>query len=277
MTVAVWVKVFDGIVLSTDSAGTVPLNGGGAQVYNNADKIFHLHRRLPIGAMTWGLGQIGPASISTVSKTLRQRFMGKDQTRPDWSLKEDEYTVKEVADLTATMFCDSMKQTQHTDWPGQLGYLIAGFSAECDQPEAWLLEFEGPVDEVPEPKLVASTDRWGYEAYAQPDAVDRLFRGYDQTLLAQLLQVTPAAHHADMINLLDQHHRVPLHPAMPFPDAIGLAKFMVETTSGYTHFNLGPDTVGGPVEVAGISLHEGFRWINRKHYFSTELNKGELQ
>ncbi|MDP9398460.1 MAG: hypothetical protein M3P96_11865 [Actinomycetota bacterium] len=63
MTVAVVVQVFDGIVLATDSATTFTLQGGGAQVYNNANKIFHLHRRLPIGAMTWGWVGLGqPAS-----------------------------------------------------------------------------------------------------------------------------------------------------------------------------------------------------------------------
>ncbi|MBJ8340012.1 hypothetical protein JGU71_14035 [Antrihabitans sp. YC3-6] len=276
MTVAVWVKVFDGIVLSTDSASTALLPNGSAQVYNNADKIFHLHRKLPIGAMTWGLGQIGPASISTVSKSLRLRLMGRDPDHPEWEVDADTYTIEGVAERVAEMFCELMKQTNQDDWPGQLGYLVAGFSAKSDQSEAWLLKFEDKVDEVPGPEQVASTDRWGYEAYAQPDAVDRLFRGYDQRLLARLLAATPPQHHADMVALLEEHHRVPLHPAMPFPDAIALAKFMVETTAGFTHFNLGPDTVGGPVEVAGINLHEGFRWIKRKHYFSTELNQGEL-
>src|SRR4051794_25730890 len=55
MTVAVVVKVFDGIVVAADSATTLPLANGSAQVYNNANKIFHLHRRLPLAAMTWGL------------------------------------------------------------------------------------------------------------------------------------------------------------------------------------------------------------------------------
>jgi hypothetical protein len=137
MTVAVWVKVYDGIALATDSATTVQLPGSH-QVYNNADKIFHLHRELPIGAMTWGLGQIGPASISTVSKSLRLRLMGRDPLSPHWELDEN-YTVERVAQRVAEMFCE-----------------------------------------------------------------------------------------------------------------------------------------GGPVEVAGISLHEGFKWIARKHYFSTDLNKGEI-
>jgi len=61
---------------------------------------------------------------------------------------------------------------------------------------------------------------------------------------------------------------------MPFPDAIALAKFLVDVTARWTHFLMGPDIVGGPIEVAGVNLHEGFKWINRKHYYSLELNQG---
>lgn len=275
MTVAVWVKVYDGIALATDSAGTVSLANGSHQVYNNSDKIFHLHRNLPIGAMTWGLGQIGPASISTVSKSLRLRLMGRDPGHADWELKDD-YTVEGVAERVAEMFCEHQHQTGDTDWGGQLGYVVAGYSAGSDQPEVWKLEFQGACDKPPQPTLEQSTDQHGYRAYAQPFAVERLFQGYDQRLRETLRQAVPAAQHPVLDAMLQDHHQAPVHVAMPFPDAIGLAKFMVETTSGYSHFLLGPDTVGGPVEVAGISLHEGFKWIARKHYFSTDLNKGEI-
>jgi hypothetical protein len=98
MTVAVLVKVFDGIVLATDSATTIPLPDGSVQVYNNADKIFNLHRKLPIAAMTWGLGQVGPASVSAVAKDLRTRFMGEASAAfEDWALEEDSYTIENVA------------------------------------------------------------------------------------------------------------------------------------------------------------------------------------
>ncbi|WP_197382645.1 hypothetical protein [Mycolicibacterium mengxianglii] len=276
MTVAVWVKVYDGIALATDSAGTIQLNNGSHQVYNNSDKIFHLHRNLPIGAMTWGLGQIGPASISTVSKSLRLRFMGRDPNHLDWEL-DDTYTIEHVATRVAEMFCEHQGQTGATTWPGQLGYIIAGYSAGSDQPEVWKLEFQGACTAPPTPTQEQSTNQHGYRAYAQPFAVERLFQGYDQRLKSALLQGIDPSNHPDVISLLEGHHEAPVSVAMPFPDAIALAKFMVETTSGYSHFLLGPDTVGGPVEVAGISLHEGFKWIARKHYFSTDLNKGEIR
>jgi hypothetical protein len=202
--------------------------------------------------------------------------MGRDPDHEDWEL-DDNYTIENVAMRVAEMFCEHQQQTGQTTWQGQLGYIVAGYSAGSDQPEVWKLEFQGACASPPTPTLEQSTGQHGFRAYAQPDAVDRLFDGYDKQLKGALLAAIDSANHPDLIQLLENHHKAPVHVAMPFPDAIALAKFMVETTSGYSHFLLGPDTVGGPVEVAGISLHEGFKWIARKHYFSTDLNKGELR
>lgn len=61
--------------------------------------------------------------------------------------------------------------------------------------------------------------------------------------------------------------------AAPVQDAIDLARFMVETTKGFTRFATArPKTVGGPVEVAAITKHEGFQWVQRKHFYPRELN-----
>lgn len=34
----------------------------------------------------------------------------------------------------------------------------------------------------------------------------------------------------------------------------------------------GANTVGGPIELAAITKHEGFKWVTRKHYFDEQLN-----
>ncbi len=56
MTIAISLKVNDGIVLASDSAGTmsVPVTGEVVNIYNNATKIFRLHKDRPIGAVSWG-------------------------------------------------------------------------------------------------------------------------------------------------------------------------------------------------------------------------------
>ncbi len=139
VTVAVFVKVFDGIVLATDSATTFELQNGSHQVYNNANKIFHLHRRLPVAAMTWGLGNIGSASIATLAKDLRRRFMGRDPEAEDWVLGPHDYTIKLVAHRLVDMFYDELYVTEHpedAETRPELGMLVEGYSACERQAEA---------------------------------------------------------------------------------------------------------------------------------------------
>jgi len=62
-------------------------------------------------------------------------------------------------------------------------------------------------------------------------------------------------------------------PAMPIQDAIDLSRYLVETTIGFSKFSINrADTVGGPIEIAAITKHEGFRWVARKHFYPADLN-----
>jgi hypothetical protein len=60
---------------------------------------------------------------------------------------------------------------------------------------------------------------------------------------------------------------------MPIQDAIDLARFLVDASIKFSRFVPGPQVVGGPVEIAAITKHEGFKWINRKHYYEQNLNR----
>ena len=59
---------------------------------------------------------------------------------------------------------------------------------------------------------------------------------------------------------------------MPIQDTIDLAIFLAETAKRYSKFKMGAPTVGGPIEVAAITKHEGFKWIQRNYYYSADLN-----
>ena len=61
-------------------------------------------------------------------------------------------------------------------------------------------------------------------------------------------------------------------PAMPIKDAIDLAEFLVDLTEKFVRFSPGAQTVGGPIEIAAITEHEGFKWIKRKHYYDKSFN-----
>jgi hypothetical protein len=83
---------------------------------------------------------------------------------------------------------------------------------------------------------------------------------------------------------LDQHRGQasvqPLMEAVRFldkEDAANLAESLVSLTALKRRVSLAVETVGGPIDVAFISKHDGFVWIRRKHYFKPELNPFFLQ
>ncbi|MCK1606504.1 MULTISPECIES: hypothetical protein [unclassified Bradyrhizobium] len=71
-------------------------------------------------------------------------------------------------------------------------------------------------------------------------------------------------------------HRGPILQAiinLPIDELAHVAQSLVNLNSFQKRMSLGPETVGGPVDVAVISKGDGFIWIERKHYFRRELNE----
>ena len=86
VTIIVSVKFNDGIVVASDNTTAFFRESEFVRSYDNANKIFNLYKGLPIGAATCGTGGIGNASISTLSKDLRERFQGSPRGCTDWKV-----------------------------------------------------------------------------------------------------------------------------------------------------------------------------------------------
>ena len=99
MTVCVAIKVHDCIVFAADSAVTLSSGAGVENIWEHGNKVFNLHRDLPIVAMTSGMGQFGPASISNLAKDLRLSL-----TSGNDALDADTYTIEAVADTSRAFF-----------------------------------------------------------------------------------------------------------------------------------------------------------------------------
>ena len=61
-------------------------------------------------------------------------------------------------------------------------------------------------------------------------------------------------------------------PAMPVQNAIALANCLVAMTTNYVRFLPGHNAVGGDVDIAAVTKHEGFKWVTRNHYYTAALN-----
>jgi hypothetical protein len=60
--------------------------------------------------------------------------------------------------------------------------------------------------------------------------------------------------------------------SLPISDMAALAKSLIELESLKERVTDSSESVSGPIDVAAITKHDGFVWIERKHYFKPELN-----
>jgi len=289
MTIAISLKVNDGVVLAADSASTFigrDESGGPSgviNVYNHANKVFNLCKGLPIGAITWGSGSIGPASISTLAKDVRRRFSGRDPEHPDWHIDRENYTIEEIAIRVREFVYDELYVPAYADWPADqrkpdLGFIVAGYSSTAAMADEFQISIVN--GECAAPLALRQEEASGLTWNGQPQAISRQLLGFDPALpdvLRDQLGV-PEEQIVPAMETIRSALQSPLvQAAMPFQDAIALAEFLVDLTIKVSRFAPGAPTVGGEIEIAAISKHEGFKWVRRKHYFQRDFNQEDFR
>ena len=281
MTVTLAIKVHDGLVVAADSATTltIPDGGGGARfvnVFNHANKIVHLHKRLPIALMTWGRGNIGKQSIAALAKDLRARLDGSTGFS-EWTINPDDYQIADVASRVRDFFLEELRSPEPSPvkQSEDLGLFVGGFSCGARVSESFMISASETSCLGPVPALAfeAGAQWWG-----QQDAISRLLLGFSSHTEQALINlgVSPEEAPGYVEALKSQVATEMISPPMPIQDAIDLAQFLLDTSIKFTRFNPGADTVGGPIEIAAITRHEGFKWVSRKHYYEERLNPREV-
>jgi hypothetical protein len=269
--------VTDGIVLAADSASTffVPTPGGTVtKIYNHANKIFNLRKVWSVGAMVYGAGGIGAASAETLSKDLRYRF--SDPSNAEYYLDRDTYTIEQVATKARKFFYEETYLKAFPQPPPNfgMGYRICGYSAKADLPEIW--EFLIVGADCAAPNRVQNLDEFGLRWAGENEALDRLLLGAPAGIKNWLVQkgfVQQQDAEAAYLEIINQFGAPLFLPAMPIQDAIDVARFAVDTASKYARYGMRHETIGGTIEVAAITKHEGFKWVARKHYYDAEFNR----
>ena len=275
MTIAISLKVNDGVVLASDSATTLRSsdehgNANVLNVYNNADKVFNLCKGIPVGAITWGFGAIGNSSIATLMKDFRGTLENDTSS----------YEVRQLAERLKEYIYTNRYRNTFNEWPEKpiLGFIVAGYSnnGQSSSAEEYLIEIDASGN-CHGPNLVRQADECGVSWHGQPEAIFRLMKGRS-TLLPALLQQkfdVPDEQIKLLEEAFNEHLSAPLiNPAMPIKDAVDLAEFLVDVTIKFSRFMPGATMVDGPIDIAAITKHEGFKWIRRKYYYPRSLNPG---
>jgi len=231
-----------------------------------------LRKSLPLGLLTYGSGNIGSASIATLAKDFRAQITDEKSTH---RIDPDTYTVEQVAQQFYDFIYTQHYVPESQLWPTKhlLGFIVAGYSAGLGYPEQWSIRIDsngncnGPVQ-------VAAKDSCGALWNGITEPLARLFSGLSQDVEALLRSEN--VEETKIKNFLTQagsQLTAPLiTPLMPIQDAIEMARFMVHLTTEYVRFSPGHNIVGGPVEVATITKHEGFKWIERKRFYDMAIN-----
>lgn len=274
MSIAVSIKVSDGFAIAADSATTLTSGEEVVNIYNSANKIVNLVKGKPIGLMFWDSGQIGSSSLSTIAKDFRQELASGAS-----DFNHEDYSMEEIANRVRKYFYEDRYKTEYPadgsiDKFPSLGMYVCGFGTRDDIGRAYTITIDKD-GACPDPVEQSPGQAYDFAAFASPDPIYRLVLGISakaKDVMIDDLDMSPERATEVFDKLTQKLYSGFLTPAMPIIDALELAEFLVQTTVMYYRFKPGHATVGGPIEVAAITKHEGFKWVSRKHFYRSELN-----
>lgn len=196
--------------------------------------------------------------------------MGLDPSDTSLQIDPANYTVQEIAEAVRDHF--EALNSQYPA-PADLGMLIGGYGSGDLKPEVWQLDVLGEAQTAtltqPLPPGEPGILQWG-----QPEAISRIVDGVSLFLPRALTNLGVQAADVDAyVDAIKNQIGLPIvHAGMPLGEAIDLAEFLVDATIKFVRFTPGDAVVGGPIEIAAITTHGAFKWVKRKHYYSSKLN-----
>ena len=227
--------------------------------YENAQKLFHIGD-LPIGVLTYGVGNIGRRSI----ESFVHEFSQAEKTRNQSNIN---------VEATARRFFDFMTP-HYTQAFGvmptapAMGFVIAGYSDGEHLASEW--EFVLPQHSAPQPVRPQNEVGAAWRGVASP--FSRVMFGLEPMLEPQLVQAGMPPTEVERLKTVAKGIATPIaFDGMPLQDAIGFCKFIIQTTIGWCTYATGSAACGGPLRLATITRGSGFDWITPpKHYLEGE-------
>jgi hypothetical protein len=246
MTIVTCIKVRDGLVLGTDSMAHIQRGGEFGRSFTHARKLFQVGD-LPIGVITYGLGNVGHRSIESLMREFGEELRKNQRTVGSVSNALYKF-MKAAYDGHAEVVADSEELSG-------LGITLAGYSP--GQVFAEIRKFELPVD--PKPTTVLEEEEFGASWWGVVAPFFRLSKGYGPLVRIRLEEA--GLDEQATATLLDDLAIDVFFDAMPVQDAVDYAAFILNTTIGFTTYTTQVSPCGGPLQVATILPDGSFNWL----------------
>lgn len=259
MTIAISVRVGEGLVYAADSTSSLFTNINGTSVlsqsFHHAQKLVQV-REFPVGVLTYGLGLVGARNIESLVAEFDSEVL---ETDFDCDVK---IIAERLRAFLSARYDEALPPPSEgePDERARLGVVVGGYSRHKFFPEEYALQLPG--GSIVENQIDAGLTWWG-----QTDGIQRLLMGFDPGVGDWLTEkgVDPQ-NVPGLVNELRERLSWKIHfHAMPLQDAIDFAVFLTNLAIGQSRFVTGPPVCGGHVDVATIS-HRGFTWVRRKAY-----------
>ena len=264
MSIVASVKVYDGIVIAAESMTQLQASVNGQvqhiKSYSHAQKIFQI-ADLPIGALTYGGGNIGNRSMESFVHEFSQL------ERQDAASEKTVQAIAQRLMLFLRGHYDPAFGSLPEPQRPVIGFFLAGYSPNPNQNQPLASEWEFLLPQTPAPVRAREDQQYGASWRGVSVPFTRLYFGldprYEQMLTGLgVSQATITAFKAQAANQLAT--RVAFD-GMPIQDAISFCKFIIDTTIGAATYEIGVPSCGGPVNIAVIT-RSGFKWVHEPKF-----------
>jgi hypothetical protein len=285
VTIAACYVTPEGVVFGADSTASAAMLAGGFHYFNYNQKVFEIGEpgKGTLGAVTWGMGSVGPHSHRTLLALLHDEIESKpaedtgevagrwiDQFWTAYSpltRRCQDLNAKKPFDPAANPTDPAARTKGEEEEFEQLkrglfvGFCIGGYVLPRRMPEAYYIGFD-PLLGKPTANPISSGS-WGF--WGAPNMIQRLIFGCDDALKGALLQSGKwSGSAAELETLLDQHKLAT--PYLPIRDAVDFVHACIASTIKAMKFSNLAQICGGPIEIAVITTDRRFRWVRHKEW-----------
>lgn len=312
MSLAINTTTPEGIVLAADSRQSFRNRKGMARIgSDNASKLFQLNKRIGV-AVTGLAFLPEDGIMKNISKFIEQfkretdveKLEVKDVAEKLSYLFNKKYNWQEQLDKLPDMIkndlqrqnCEilELKKEQYIvkfrfkDPQGNLkdgvggvdtiNLLVAGYNKDGSY-EVYICYIPGEIQKKRDTKEKGK--EYGASWIGQIDVVSRIVLGFDGRIgnIKFVSEATQKLGKEEINKQLRNLEYVIQWGTMTLQDAIDFCRLMIQTTSAIQRFSDGIAAdpgdmpgVGGPVDIAVITLDKGFVWVNKKQF-----NVGEAE